>query len=279
MVKKFKHKKIKNTGLLYELLIRQMTSDVLKGESPKSVSLIKKYFRNGSPLKEELNLYNTLYNTKEKDSFYVMKIIEAAVKSRKTIDNTKLDRLKYNLVKEIKDLFEKDIFLKTQIDNYKLYASIYNIFENKEIDNPSLYLKNKILIANHIMSDSSDGLSEKQDFMESVDPELRSLTFKLLTEKFNDKWSSTLNKYQKEILRHFIFNSVDSEDTKKFISEHTGRIKNKLTKKLHETTDTVVKVKLKEILTLLPAIESSAFITENHYLSLIRYYELAKELN
>lgn len=279
MVKKFKHKKIKNTGLLYELLIRQMTSDVLKGESPKSVSLIKKYFRNGSPLKEELNLYNTLYNMKEKDSFYVMKIIDAAVKSRKTIDTKNLDKLKYNLVREIKDLFEKDIFLKTQIDNYKLYASIYNIFENKEIDNPSLYLKNKLLIANHIMSDSTEVSAEKQDFMESVDPELRSLTFKLLTEKFNSKWSSTLDKYQKEILRHFIFNSVDNEDTKKFISEHTGRIKSKLSKKLNETTDMVIKIKLKEILTLLPTIESSAFITENHYLSLIRYYELAKELN
>lgn len=278
MVKKFKHKKIKNTGLLYELLIRQMTSDVLKGETPKSIRLIKKYFKEGSPLQEELHLYNTLYHSKEKDSGYTMSIIDAAIKSRRTINEDKLNKLKYQLVKEIKDSFNKDIFLKTQIDNYKLYASIYNIFENKEIDNPSLFLKNKLLIANYISSNTKESSPEKQEFMESVDPELRSLTFKLLTEKFNTKWSSALNEHQKDILRHYIFNSIDSENTKEFISKHIRRLSKQLSESIAKTTDRVVKVKLEEVSNLLPNIENVAFITENHYLSLIRYYELLKQV-
>lgn len=278
MAKKFKHKKIKNTGLLYELLIRQMTSDVLKGKDPISVKLLKKYFYKESPLREELELYNSLMSYKNKNSEYALQVIDATVKNRTQINEDTLRKDKYNLVKDIQNSFEKDIFLKTQIDNYKLYASIYNIFENKESDNPSLFLKNKLFIANYITSPNADTVSEKKELMEDVDPELKSLTFKLLTEKFNTKWSSNLDDNQKSILRHFIFNSVDNENTKEFISEHVKSISNSLKSELNKTTDTVLKIKLEEVLSILPKIGNSNFITESHYLSLIRYYELLKDL-
>jgi hypothetical protein len=114
--------------------------------------------------------------------------------------------------------------------------------------------------------------------MESVDPELKSLTFKLLTEKFNNKWSSNLDNNQKEILRHFIFNSVDNEDTKSFINEHINNIENKLNLNISNLEDKVLKIKLEEVLSILPKLKESNFITESHYLSLIRYYELIREL-
>lgn len=277
MSNKFKHKKIKNTGLLYELLIRQMTSDVLKGDKPISFKFLKKYFYKGSPLREELNLYNSLIKEKEKNSNYAIELIDAAIKSRNIINEEKLQSDKYNLIKDIQKYFDKDIFLKTKIDNYKIYASIYNIFENKESDNPSLFLKNKLAIANHI-TNNPDAPIEKQELMESVDPELKSLTFKLLTERFNSKWSSNLNENQKSILRHFIFNSVDNKDTKEFISEHVDTIEKDLKNILVKNTDAILKIKLEEILRLLPKVRNSNFITESHYLSLIRYYELIKEL-
>lgn len=277
MSNKFKHKKIKNTGLLYELLIRQMTSDVLKGDKPISFKFLKKYFYKGSPLREELNLYNSLIKEKEKNSNYAIELIEAAIKSRNIINEDKLQSDKYNLIKDIQKYFDKDIFLKTKIDNYKIYASIYNVFENKESDNPSLFLKNKLAIANHI-TNNNDAPIEKQELMESVDPELKSLTFKLLTERFNSKWSSNLNENQKSILRHFIFNSVDTKDTKEFISEHIDIIEKDLKNILIKNSDAVLKIKLEEIQRLLPKIRNSNFITESHYLSLIRYYELIKEL-
>lgn len=279
MANNFKHKKIKNTGLLYELLIRQMTSDVLQGKNPASFKLLKKYFHKNSPLMEELSLYNSLLKCKEKNSDYTLKFIDATIQNRNLINEDSLQKSKYNLVKEIQNSFDKDIFLKTQIDNYKLYASIYNIFENKESDNPSLYLRNKLYVANYINSNNGDIVGEKQEFLENVDPELKSLTFKLLTEKFNSKWSSNLNENQKSILRHFIFNSVDNDNTKEFISEHVKSISNSIKAKLKNTQDTVLKIKLEEVLSLLPKISNSNFITESHYLSLIRYYELIKELN
>lgn len=278
MSKIFKHKKIKNTGLLYELLIRQMTSDVLQGKNPLSIKFVKKYFNDGSPLKSELNLYNTLYNCKEKNPEFALKMVDAVIKEHSQISSETLDKSKYNLVKDINKNFNKDIFMKTQIDNYKIYASIYNLFEHRESDNPSLYLKNKLHIVNHITNNNTDNTNDKQEFMESVDPELKSLTFKLLTEKFNNKWSSNLDDNQKEILRHFIFNSVDSEKTTTFITEHIDIIESKLKDRLSSIDDTVLDIKIKEILSILPKLKNSSFITESHYLSLIRYYELLREL-
>lgn len=278
MTKKFKHKKLKNTGLLYELLIRQMTSDVLQGKKPVSFNIIKKYFKDNSPLTEELKLYNTLINAKEKDSTFALSIVDTVIKSKNKLNLESLKKHKYNLIKEILDNFDKDLFLKTQIDNYKLYASIFNILEYKDSENPNLFLRNKLYIANHIKADRSEQQQEKSELMEGVDPELKSLAFKLLTEKFNNKFS-TLNTNQKNILRHFIFNSVDSQDTKKFIAEQVDFLDNKLDVNIKKTSNEVLKIKLKEIKTLLPQIKNSPFITESHYLSLIRYNELIKELD
>lgn len=277
MSKKFKHKKVKNTGLLYELLIRQMTSDVLNNSSPISFKLIKKYFYKGSPLMEELNLYNTLLKYKDKNSDFALKMVDAVVRERSNIDEQKLNSDKYNLVKDIQKKYERDIFLKTQIENYKVLASIYNLFENRESDNPSLYLKNKIQLVNYITNSNSETI-EKQDLLEDVDPELKSLTLKLLTEKFNSKWSSNLNEDQKDILRHFIFNSVDSDSTKTFIDNNIQKISKELKSVTESTSDAVLKIKLNEVLNILPKISNTNFITETHYVSLIRYYELIKEL-
>jgi len=135
------------------------------------------------------------------------------------------------VIKDINENFEKDIFLKTQIDNYKLYASIFNLFEYSESDNPNLYLRNKLYVANYILSERNDTNSEKRDLLEGLDPEMKALTFKLLVEKFNNKFSS-LNENQKSILRHFIFNSVDSVDTKKFIAEQVDYIYDNIKSKI-----------------------------------------------
>lgn len=278
MTKKFKHKKLKNTGLLYELLIRQMTSDVLQGKKPVSFNIIKKYFKQSSPLTEELKLYNTLINSKEKDSTFALSIVDSVIKTKDKLNIQELKRQKYNLIKEILDNFDKESFLKTQIDNYKLYASIFNILEYRDSENPNLFQRNKLYIANHIKSDRVEAQQEKSELMEGIDPELKSLTFKLLTEKFNNKFSS-LSQNQKKILRHFIFNSVDSQDTKKFIQEQIEFLDKKLAANIKTTKNEVLKIKLKEVKNLLPQIKNSSFITESHYLSLIRYNELIKELN
>ena len=226
---------------------------------------------------EELKLYNSILEAKEKDSNFALQIVESAISSRKFIDDDKLQKDKYNLIKEINENFDRDLFLKTQVDNYKVYASLFNLFEYKDSENPNLYLKNKLYVANFIISERKEHSQEKSELLEGLDPEMKALTFKLLVEKFNNKFSS-LNENQKAILRHFIFNSVDSLDTKKFIAEQVDYISESIKKSIANTKDTVLIIKLKEILNLLPEIKNVNFITESQYLSLIRYHQLIDEL-
>ena len=276
--KKLKHKKIRNTGLLYEFLIRQVTSDVLKGQTPSSIDLIKKYFKQDSPLREELELYNVILNQKVEDVNVALQIIETVLQARKKIDNNKLLKDKYNLLKEIKNRYNVDLFLKTKINNYPLYASIYSVLENCNSPVTQEYIRHKVKLAEHLTSTLKDTDSKTQSLMDNVEPDLKNLAFKIMTEKFNQKWG-ILNPSQKEVLKQFIHNTIDSKESFDFIKTQVQIIESKLKHKISTVEDQVLKIKLSEVLEVLPKIENSSFITENHYLSLIRYYELLDELN
>lgn len=275
--RKLKHKKIKNTGLLYEFLIRQVTSDVLKGKKPESLNLIKKYFKDKSPLKEELELYNILLNQKVKDSNFAFKIIETVLSTQNTIDKKLLERDKYNLLKEIKSKYDVDTFLKTKIGNYPVYASIYTLLEHNESEGLEEYINHKLNIANFLLTESKQVKNVENTIDEKIEPELRGLTLKLMAEKFNEKWSS-LSDDQKEILRHFIHNPIDSTDSVDFIKNQTTLIEQKLSTFKKKCDDQVLKIKINEVMSILPSILKGNFITESHYLTLIRLHELINEL-
>lgn len=276
--KNLKHKKIKNTGLLYEFLIRQTTSDVLTGsKDPYSLKLIKKYFTGNSPLGQELSLYSTLLNQKVKDSNFALRIVETVLQNRKEIDQGELAREKYNLLKEISNKYDVNTFFKTKIADYPVYASIYTLLEYKEVDNIEEYIQHKVNVTNHLLTENKVKTSTDKPLLEDVDPELKNLTIKIMAERFNEKWAS-LNENQKEILREFIKNPTTSKESYDFIKRHALLITQELGVQIHKTQDPVLKIKLQEALNVLPKIENPTFITENHYLTLIRYYELIDEL-
>ena len=136
-MKKSKHSKIKNTGLLYEILIRQVTADILDSKNKNlALSIIKKRFDEKTELGKELLLYNALINTKfktdKKADFFISEVINAHQK----LNKTQLKRQKYNVIKEIKEKFNFNKLFSSKIKNYKTYASIYRIFEYNKNMNP-----------------------------------------------------------------------------------------------------------------------------------------------
>lgn len=277
MASRIKHKKLKNTGLLYELLIRQATSDVLQGKTPDSINLVKKYFKKDSPLHEELKLYNTLINQKISDSNFALKIIDAAIATRSKIPQDKLDGQKYQLVKEITSKYDSDSFFRTKIDSYQVYASICNLLENIESDNPNDYIKNKITVAKNILTPINEDKQVQKTLSQDIDPDLKVLTFKKLTEKFNNKWVD-LGSEQKQVIRHFILNTVDSPETREFINENVKVLRNSFKIIMKNSDDKVLKIKLQEVYNLLDKVSNSKFVTEDSYLTIIKYYELLNEL-
>lgn len=276
MAGKLKHKKLRNTGLLYELLIRQLTTDVLNNNTPTSIAIIKKYFKKDSPLQEELHLYETILNQKVRDSSFALKIVEAVIEARSTIDNRELSKQKYGLIKEISSKFDQNIFFKSRIDNYPIYASVCKLLECNEKENPIEYAENKLIVAQHILTPLNESKAVEKEFKD-VDPEMRMITFKLLVEKFNAKWNN-LNTYQKDLLRHFITNSIVNKDTRAYVKEKVGFIRENINTAIKNPPSEIVKIKLEEIVKLLTKIEDAPVTTENHYLALIRYHELLKEL-
>jgi len=132
MHKKAKHSKFKNAGILFELLTRQITSDILAGRDESfTKNLMFKYFHESKELGKEAQLYNFILQQSSKDENSADRILTVVLQTRSKLDERELNKQKYNIIKEIKEKYNIDEFLKNKIPNYKLYASVYKLFENQ----------------------------------------------------------------------------------------------------------------------------------------------------
>ena len=215
---KVKHSKYKNTGILFELLTRQLTADTIVDNNPKALSIIKKYFSGNSNLLKEYKIYHTLATKKyNKDSQATM-LIEELIKAHKRLNKSQLRREKYNLIKEIKDTYNVNDFFKAKITNYKILASIYNILENKKATTLSI-VNSKTTILEHITEKPSK--TKKNTVLENFnkqDKDTRLLTYKVLLEKFNDKYSG-LQDNQKTLLKEYVNSVSNSPALKSYINQ------------------------------------------------------------
>jgi len=125
-----KHSKYKNTGVLFELLVRQSTSDLMSNKDPKAVKIFKKFFTN-TELGKEYNLYTSVLNAPKLSEAKAEMLVSTIVEQAKKLDREKLDKEKYNLIKEIKKHYDLDDFFKAKIETYKIYASVYTLIENQ----------------------------------------------------------------------------------------------------------------------------------------------------
>ena len=171
-----KHSKFKNTGLLFELLVRQVASDVMNGLDSKALKLINRHFRPSSELTKELKLYRSLSEEKFNSDKKAELFVDACITSRNRLNESTLRRDKYNLIKDIKKSFVTEVFLKSKIKNYKLQASIYKLFESSDFEDPKLVVENRYTIVEHILS--KNPVKHKEDIKENKD--IRILASKLM---------------------------------------------------------------------------------------------------
>lgn len=275
-----KHSKYKNTGLLFELLVRRITADTLEGkEDSAAVTILRKYFLNSElgkeyKLYEQLNKYKSL--TEGKAEIVINSLVEASTK----LNRTEVRKQRYNLVKEIKENYSVDKFFKVKVNNYKIYAALNNLIENHSSEEvaPEIVINNKMTLLEHL---SQAPVEEKKDeLMEefnSYDKDLKMLTYRVLLEKFNDKYDD-LKSTQKEVLKEFI-NSVDSpEKLKELYNNRIPGIRATLSMKMKSIEDEVVKIKLEEVLKYVNPLEKSDKFNNDDIVNLLQYYELINEL-
>lgn len=283
-MKQIKHSKFRNTGFLFELLVRQVTSDILSNRKSIAEGLLKKYFSSKTELANELKLYQFIVNEKYNNENRAERFIDAVIDNRKKLDEKKILKEKYNLIKEIKENYQIDDFLKSQVPNYKVLASVYKIFEfnlNTESSyDPKDFVNTKFAIVEHLTSKPSTNLKAVDKINEALkkeDKEIRLLTYKMLVENFNKKYKS-LNEKQKGILKEYINSFTNSDNLKAFITNEVVTLNKELTKTGKEIKDKVTKIKLAETINQLNKIKTASKITDTHITSVIMGYELEKVL-
>jgi hypothetical protein len=278
-----KHSKYKNTGILFELLVRQITADTLSGNDSKATHILKKYFVR-TELGKEYKLYETLSKHKNLTEGKAEVVINSVIESSKNLNRGALKRQKYNLIQEISKHYILNEFFATKLPSYKVHAALYTLLEiynSENLSNPDQIINNKIAILESLTTRAVNKQKVEEDLMtefQSYDKDLRILTYKVLLEKFNGKYAS-LNDNQKSVLKEFI-NSVDSTPKlKEFYNTKITEIKSELTKLAKKVTDKVVKIKLNEVNNMLLPLGKLSKVGNDDLVNLLQYYELLEELS
>ena len=285
-MKKIKHSKVKNTGVLFELLVRQITLEVLNGDKTENAkNIVKEFFAAGTELNKELRLYDLLlkekYNSESKAEMFVDTVSQAHSK----LNEGKLIKEKYNLIKKINEKFELEQFLSSPITNYKVLASIYKVFESKNSENydiKDIFNSKVTLIENIISRPPLVKTNKTEDYKlietyKQQDKDLRLLTYKILVETFNKKYTN-LDEKQKGLLKEYINNMSNTTKFKDYLAVELPQIVKELKAIKSKISDKVTTIKLSETISVLEKMKIGKTVTDNNVSSIMLSYELIKEL-
>jgi hypothetical protein len=279
---KIKHSKYKNTGILFELLVRQATADTLKGTDSPAIDLIKKYFVK-SELGREYKLYESVIKSKVLNEGRANVVISTILESSQKLNRTSLRKQKYNLISEIKTKYNLDEFFGTKIKNYKELASLYTLIEGynaSEVTDTDQLVNNKVNLLEYLTKQSIETKEVKEDVLkefQTYDKDLRILTYQVLLEKFNNKYQDLSNE-QKKVLKEFI-NAVDSTPSlREFYNTKIGELKSSLNEESKSIKDKATQVKVQEISKLLTELDKNDKVSNDNLVDLLQYYELIKEI-
>ena len=280
-MRKVKHNKIRNTGLLFEFLLRQITSDVLNKNNGHAVKIVKEKFNENTELGKELALYNILISKKFKSDSKADYFINEVMKARGDLNNSTLRRERYNLIKEIQSNYNLQKFMSSKVPNYKTYASIYTLFEYDKSLSPDQKTESFFNIVEHVTtSDKSIKLSETVTTLPD-DEDLRILTYRTLLEKFNNKYTK-LSKDQKNLLREYINNISNTNSLKDTLREIVKGLKEDLQTHSKNLQDKVVKIKMSEAIKSIDKFcgteDKSDVVKDEYVIQTMRYLKLVKEV-
>jgi hypothetical protein len=284
-MKKIKHSKFKNTGFIFELLVRQITSEIMSSDNSVAEKILKENFNSKKELSRELKLYQYLINEKYNSESKAEQFINTICEARKRLDEKKLIKEKYNLIKQLKETYDIDEFIKSPVSNYKTLASIYKIFEvssTEEQYDPTDIVSSRFTIAENIINTSIQNKDSKiknavLEEYKKQDEDLRAISYKFLVENFNKKYKN-LTSDQKGLLREYINNINNTGKLNSYVSEEISKLVGGLKEVGSKITDKVTKIKLAETISNIRKIKSAKRVKEEHLSAMMMTYELLGEL-
>lgn len=279
---KIKHSKFKNTGLLYELLVKQITSDLVARKESPAINILRKYFSGNSPLVQEYGLYRLVTEKVNQTTIKADNIINTALKAAKRIDQKELNNLKYNLVSEIRNNYCVEDFFNSSVANYKPLAAFYCLLEaerSQDLIDPESIVNNKVTLLEHMTSRQQSEVDVRDRLIQefgSQEKDLRLLTFKILLEKFNQKYANLLPE-QKNILQHIV-SLGSSRELKGFLNEEMKTISEKLVERLKTFPKGIERIKLTEAMKVLEPVAVTEKVTDEKLYKVLQFYDLLEEL-
>ena len=279
---KIKHSKFKNTGILFELLVRQIASDTVSNKDSAAIGLVKKYFSK-SELAKEYKLYQALITPKNLSEAKAETFVNSTLEASLRLNKTALRKEKYNLIKEIRENYDLEEFFKAKISNYKQYAAAFNLIEahnSLEFTEPQQIIDNKITLLEHITRKEINKEGVKDRVMEeysSMDKGTRILAYRILLEKFNSKYA-TLSDKQKGVLKEFINNISNTTKLREFVNSNFKTITEEITALIPTITDKTTQIKLAEVITLLHPLDKTQSVKDENIISLLQYHQLIDEI-
>lgn len=282
-MKYIKHSKYKNTGLIFELLVRQIAADTISRKDSPAVQILKKYYGENSLIGKEYKLYEFIQKHSKLNSTKAETVLQTILETSKKLDQNKLKTLKYDLVKEIKDQYNLEEFFAIKVNNYKTYASLYCLFEiatTRDMVDPESIVENKTTILEHLTGTAVKQTEVRDNLIEEYskyDKDLRLLTYKILLEKFNKRYTNLLPE-QKNILREFIQSVSSSKKLQNFVNEELTKIQSELKTSQGKIKDQIIKIKLQEVLKAIKPVEKTEKVSDSHLVTLMQYYDLVAEL-
>ena len=280
---KIKHSKYRNTGLIFELLVKQIAADTLNGSDSAAISIIKEFYSTKNALSKEYKLYNLILKAEGVNQTKAEAILSTITEVSRKLDQDVLKNQKYKLISRIKESYNLDEFFSIQVKSYKPLAALYCLLEaqnNTELVDPQYLIENKVTILEYLTSKSQNQEDVKDTLIEEYskyDKDLKLLTFKILLEKFNNKYKDLLPE-QKNILKEFITSVNSKTRLRNVINEELSKIANEVQKLSSKVKDQVVKIKLDEVSKAIAPLKKTETITDVHLINLMQYYDLVNEL-
>lgn len=280
---KIKHSKFRNTGLIFELLVKQIAADTLSNKDSAAVSILKKYFGSSSSLSKEYRLYEFIAKNKNVSQSKAEAIVSTITEVSRKLDRNTLKAQKYSLISEIRKHYVVEDFFGMQVRDYKPLAALYCLLEaqnNSSLVDPQILIENKTTILEHLTSEPQKQEDVKDTLIEEYskyDKDLKLLTFKILLEKFNDKYRDLLPQ-QKNILKEFITSVNSQTRLRTLVNEELIKIASAVRSLSANVKDEVIKIKLDEVSKNIIPVSKKERIVDSHLINLMQYYDLVNEL-
>ncbi len=280
---KIKHSKYKNTGLIFELLVKQIAADTLSKKESPAVSILRKHYTGQTALVREFKLYDYVLKNKGVGQKKAEAIISTIVELSRKVDQTLLGKQKYQLIKELKQHYNLEDFFSIKVESYKPLAALYCLLEAQAASNlidPQVFVDHKTTLLEHFLQSKQSNLTVKDSLIEEYskyDKDLRLLTYRILLEKFNDKYKDLLPE-QKTILREFITSANSSTKLRAFVNTELQNIREQVETLKQKIDDKITKIKVEEIYKAITPIKNTEKVTDTHLACLMQYYELVNEL-